>query len=98
MRTNAVAFVINNKAYIATGLDAYGSSLKRDVWEYNPATNKWDEKEELELEVFARHNAVAFSNAEGTKGYITTGSSGSGYLDDTWEFQPNVDEDDIDNY
>jgi N-acetylneuraminic acid mutarotase len=96
MRSNAVAFVINNKAYIATG--SYGSSLKRDVWEYNPATDDWDEKEELEYEVSARQNAVAFSNADNTKAYIATGSSGTRYLDDTWEFEPNVEEDDIDNY
>ncbi|PKQ64961.1 hypothetical protein BZG02_03695 [Labilibaculum filiforme] len=97
LRTNAVIFVINNKAYVATG--SYGSSsLKNDVWEYDPATDKWDEKEELETEVTARTSAVAFSNADQTKGYITTGSAGTYYLDDTWEFQPTIDEDDIDNY
>ncbi|PKQ68107.1 hypothetical protein BZG01_04960 [Labilibaculum manganireducens] len=95
MRSSAVTFVINNKAYIATG--SYGSSLKRDVWEYDPATDKWDEKENLELEVYSRINAVAFSNAEGTKGYIATGSSGTSYLDDTWEFQPTVEENEDDN-
>jgi len=97
LRTNAVTFVIDNKAYIAFG--SYGSSsLKRDVWTYNPSTNDWDEKESLEDEISGRVSAVAFSNADNTKAYVTTGSSGTSYLDDTWEFQPNVEEDDIDNY
>ncbi|WP_321279211.1 galactose oxidase [Marinifilum fragile] len=94
-RSGAVSFVINGKGYIATGRN---TGLSREVWEYNPVNDRWDEKTSLESpEVASRENAVAFSL--NNRGFVTTGTvSGSGaYFDDTWEFNPTMDEDDKDN-
>ncbi|MDQ2178264.1 galactose oxidase [Marinifilum sp. D714] len=94
-RSGAVSFVINGKGYIATGRN---SGLSREVWEYDAANDRWDEKTSLESpEVASRENAVAFSL--NNRGFVTTGTvSGSGaYFDDTWEFNPTMDEDDKDN-
>jgi N-acetylneuraminic acid mutarotase len=94
-RTQAVSFVINDKGYIATGRNA---GLSREVWEYNPSTDRWDEKTSLESpEVASREDAVAFSLSN--RGFVTTGTVvGSGaYFDDMWEFNPTMDEEDDDN-
>lgn len=40
-RTEAVSFVMNNKAYIATGYD--GLSLMKDFWEYDPYSGPGNE-------------------------------------------------------
>lgn len=94
MRTEAVSFVINGKGYIATG--RY-HGLARSVWEYDPNNDQWEEKTPLELEINSRTDAVAFSLDN--RGFITTGTlPGSGYyFDDTWEFNPLMDQDDNDN-
>lgn len=94
-RSQAVSFVINGKGYIATGRN---SGLSREVWEYDPVNDDWDEKTSLESpEVASREDAVAFSLSN--RGFVTTGTVvGSGaYFDDTWEFNPTMDEDDKDN-
>lgn len=83
VRVNAVAFASEGKGYIATGgKNAAGS----DVWEYNPATDRWMEKTSFEGP--ARFNAVAFTL--GDKGYVTTGQNSSYYFDDIWRFDPSV--------
>ncbi|WP_282014188.1 Kelch repeat-containing protein [Marinifilum flexuosum] len=94
MRTQAVSFVINDKGYITTG---HIGKLLRDVWEYDPILDHWEEKTPLELEINSRTDAVAFSLDN--RGFITTGTlPGSGYyFDDTWEFNPVMDQDDNDN-
>jgi N-acetylneuraminic acid mutarotase len=96
LRYYAAAFVIDSKAYIATGTNG---SLQRDVWEFDPAGNDgqggWEEKTSLEDEVSSRSYAVGFS--VNNRGYICTGNSSGTRLDDLWEFDPNMDEDDDDN-
>jgi N-acetylneuraminic acid mutarotase len=93
-RSQAISFVISDKAYIATGING---TLSREVWEYNPAVDDWTEMTSLEREVASRVDAVAFTI--NNRGFFTTGTvSGSGtYYDDTWEFNPLMDEDEDDN-
>jgi N-acetylneuraminic acid mutarotase len=83
VRSNAVAFVLNGKAYVATGTM---SSLKADTWEYDPTTDLW--KEKTNFEGSARTDAVAFTTEAG-RAFITTGKSTSYQFDDIWEFRPN---------
>lgn len=78
---DCAAFVMNNKAYVCTGNKGSASNV---VWEYDPVNDLWDLKEPFEGP--ARTGAVGFSIKN--RGYITTGSSGSLPLTDTWEFQP----------
>ncbi len=89
-RSQAVSFVINGKGYIATGRN---SGLSREVWEYDPQRDHWEEKTSLEDEIASREDAVAFSL--NNRGFVTTGTVlGTGsYFYDTWEFDPNREED-----
>jgi N-acetylneuraminic acid mutarotase len=84
VRSNAVAFVIGGKAYIATGTIG---SLKSDVWEYDPAADLWAPK--TIFEGTTRTDAVSFSITG--RGFITTGKSTTYQFDDIWEFLPNDD-------
>lgn len=90
-RTNAVAFVINDLGYIATG----AGSNPREVWEYNPSKDDWVERTGLENEIASRLNAIGFNI--GGRGFMLTGSNGTKGLSDMWEFQPTVGENDDDN-
>ena len=82
--SNCSVFVMNNKAYLATGAKP---SISNVVWEYDPVTDLWDLKQPFEGT--ARTGAVGF--AVKNRGFVTTGSSGSVQLSDTWEFNPTQD-------
>jgi len=48
-RRNALAFSIGDFGYVGTGIDsveaqAPGSTIYRDFWQYNPASNSWIQK------------------------------------------------------
>jgi hypothetical protein len=81
-RQNATSFSIGGKGYIGTGNDSVG--LKKDFWEYDPATNAWTQK--ADFGGAARQNATGFSI--GSKGYIGTGLDGGGDKNDFWEYDP----------
>ncbi len=83
-RENAVGFSIGNKGYIGTGRDGYFfSSVRKDFWEYDPATQLWTQK--LDFGGTAREYATGFSI--GTAGYIGTGLE-LATKKDFWEFNP----------
>lgn len=89
-RSNAVAFTIDGKGYVACG-DYSGS--QSSVYEYDPTTEAWEEKTEFEL--YARRDAIAFGN--GTSAFVGLGRNGTLYLDDFMAFYPNAEQDDDDN-
>ncbi|MDR0793772.1 MAG: hypothetical protein LBE82_10720, partial [Chitinophagaceae bacterium] len=73
-RGSAVAFSIGNKGYVGTGstaplIAASGTSLN-DMWEYDPATNKWIKK--AAVPGGARFAAIGFGI--GNLGYVGTGA------------------------
>lgn len=81
-RSGAASFVINNIAYLGTGLDPK-SQLLQDFWAYDPSKNAWTQK--ASYAGAARNLAVGFS--VGNKGYIGTGNNGNGdRLKDFWEY------------
>ncbi|BFP41228.1 kelch repeat-containing protein [Flavobacteriaceae bacterium GF1] len=90
IRNNAVGFSIGDRGYFATGDNGFGASTS--VWEYNPATDLWEEK--TEYEGITRQGAIAFYN--GTRAFLALGRSGNLYLDDNREFFPNEEEDEDD--
>jgi N-acetylneuraminic acid mutarotase len=57
--------------------------IRKDFWEYDPATNTWKQKADFGGGV--RSVAVGFSIAD--KGYIGTGWDDS-YKKDFWEYDP----------
>ncbi|WP_343669641.1 kelch repeat-containing protein [Chitinophaga sp.] len=85
-RTQAVAFTINNKAYLATG-------TLPNTWEYNPVTDRWEEK--TAFDGTTRTGAVGFT-VKGN-GYVATGANNSTGLDDLRVFDPNAENDTNDN-
>ena len=92
IRSGAVAFTLNGKGYIAMGSTG---STRRDIWEYDPLNDLWDEKTELDSDDgSSRVDAVAF--VLGSRAFITTGRNGSIRLDDIWEFQPDEEDDEDD--
>jgi N-acetylneuraminic acid mutarotase len=77
----AVAFSIDSKGFIGTGVDCNGF-LHSDFWEFDASTNTWTQK--ADFGGTARVDAVGFSI--GSKGYIGTGYYPSGK--DFWEYDP----------
>jgi len=92
VRSGGVAFAVDGKGYVCTSSTSNGSGTS--VWEYDPATDLWDEK--TSFEGTTRTEAVGF--AINNVGYVATGRSSSYYLDDIWRFEPNAEQEDDDNY
>lgn len=82
-RFDAVAFVMDDIAYIATG---QSSSYLADVISFDPLFNVWDESH-TGFEGQPRGGAVSFV-IDG-QGYVSTGRSSSGRHDDIWAWRPN---------
>jgi N-acetylneuraminic acid mutarotase len=84
-RSASSIFAINNKAYVSLGVDSGG--YKRSLWEYDPATDNWDQKTSLGGATGSGLGRnVAMSFAIGNKGYIVGGQGSNPYFDDTWEY------------
>lgn len=83
-RRQAVSFVIDNIAYIGTGID--GNGLQKDMYKYDPASNLWTHLNDFEGT--ARKEAVGFSM--GAQGYIGTGDDGV-MRNDFWQYDPSSD-------
>lgn len=82
-KSYAASFVINGKAYVATGDN--GNTYTTDLWEYNPVTNLWSQK--LSLPGVGRAGAMGFT--AGSKGYIVGGIDNNfNALSDVWEYNP----------
>lgn len=81
-RYGAISFVLNDKAYVGTGVDGVADILN-DLWQYDPLTNAWIQKANIPV---GRYGAVGFSLMG--NGYVATGFSNSQYLDDVWKYIP----------
>jgi len=87
-RFQAVAFSIGNKGYVGTGASGLNfpyTPYYSDFWEYNPASNQWNQI--ASLPGAARFGGCSFS--VGNKGYVGTGLDSLGsFLSDFWEYDP----------
>src|SRR5689334_8109655 len=85
-RKFAVSFVVNNTAYVGTGLTDNGPT--NDFWQYNPVSDTWSQK--ANASPYPRHGAVGF--AINNKGYMGTGDISTGNyeqaVNDFWEYDP----------
>jgi N-acetylneuraminic acid mutarotase len=82
-RTEAVAFIIDDKVYIGGGYD--GSDRLQDFWSFDQTTGTWTQI--AQFPGIARNSAVAF--AVNGKGYIGTGyDEDDNKLKDFWEYNP----------
>lgn len=89
-RSNAMAFIIDGKAYLTNGTR---SGIIGTTWEYSFGTDTWLEKESFEGS--AREGGLAFSI--NNRGFITCGNNSAYRFDDLWEFFPQDEQDDDDN-
>lgn len=85
-RVGATSFSLNNKGYVCFGdnaLNGPAAHYFNDLWEYDPNTDIWVEKDTLPGSV--RQYAFAFTI--GNKAYVGNGKSGpSGLLPDFYEY------------
>lgn len=81
-RQGAVTFVLNNIAYITTGLT---SSYSNSIYSYDPSANRWS-GDWTAFEGVGRTDAVSFTI--NSKGFVVTGKSASLRHDDIWGFEP----------
>lgn len=83
-RAEGVAFSINGKGYLGTGV-IITSVPQKDFWEYDPIADTWSQK--ADFGGSARYLAVGF--AVGNKGYIGTGRIDDYHVtSDFWEYDP----------
>ena len=80
-RTNAVAFVLDGKGYVTTGLT---SNYLSNTWEYDPAQDQWTER--TPFEGTGREGAVGFTVGE--KAFVGLGKSSTLRFDDMRTFNP----------
>jgi N-acetylneuraminic acid mutarotase len=90
-RHDAVAFTMDNKAYIVGGISSSGAADKT-VYEFNATTLNWAKK--TSYEGAARSKAVAY--VLNGRAFVGTGQNAGSYFDDVWEFKPNEEEDEND--
>lgn len=86
-RVEAGVLVINNKAYIIGGTikGSSGEAISQ-VWEFDPAANKWTKKADFPTKI---NEAYCFSI--GSKGYVMGGLVGNTYTTKTYEYDPAAD-------
>lgn len=94
-RRDAISFVIDNFAYVGSGMDSVsgptGTTLK-DFWRYNPANNSWTPIADFPG---AGGEGVYFATgfSVGGKGYLCGGKTGpSIYSSQLWEYKPGNDQ------
>lgn len=90
-RSNAVAFTLGGKVYLAGGARS-GSSMST-IYEWNPATRLWRDKNAIEVkgQTWASQGAGCFVLNQ--EAYILCGNSGTKYYDYLVKFDPYADED-----
>jgi len=80
-RGGAIAFSVNNKAYVGLG-QGNTAPYYNDLWEYDPETNVWSQK--ASFIGSPRRQAVAFSID--TLAYVGTGQSANGFEKDFYSY------------
>lgn len=94
-RKDPLSFVINGKAYMGFGytyLEFYKQNLKKDLWEYNPATNEWTQMRDMP--VFDNFKIISLFSLQG-KGYVVAYGTSSPYAENSpyvFQFDPQANE------
>lgn len=98
-RAYAISFVSSlsgkPKGYIATGTNG---SNTRTCWEFDPSEDRWDEMTPLPARASGRVQAIGYVVDD--FGYFSLGGSSLDLpaYDDTWKFDPRIEEDDKNDY
>jgi len=92
VRDHAAAFVIGQRAYVVGGMTCQGENCSslREVWEYEPAADRWTRKADIPEEI----TTPACFVLNGT-GYVATGHAGplasSAVSTRLWAYDPQAD-------
>jgi len=86
-RAFAVGVTINGKGYVGLGGDNNNTVLKKDWWEYNPATDKWTQKADF---IGAARDGSAYFVVN-NKAYIVGGTNNMVLFNDLYEYDPATD-------
>lgn len=86
VRTNGVAFVLGDYAYITTGQSSENGSFTGKTWAYNFATDLWSRRTPYESTRSQRKGAVAFTI--GGRAFVGTGINTGTPFDNFDEFIP----------
>ena len=82
-RNSAVSFSVGSMGYIGTGYDSFTGNF--DFWQYNPATNSWQQK--ANLSNIERVGAIAF-NID-SLAFVGLGiDANNDLLQDLWQYKP----------
>jgi N-acetylneuraminic acid mutarotase len=92
-RRDAVAFSVDGKGYVGTGIDAdeaLGANKLKDFWAYDPALNTWTQVADYPgVGGLGLYFATAF-DLDG-KGYVCCGKAGpNSYSNQLWEYKPSL--------
>ncbi|MEI8046636.1 MAG: kelch repeat-containing protein [Bacteroidota bacterium] len=87
-RAAVISFVIGGKVYVGLGCSFANDFYYNysDFYEYNPGTNTWGSLIVAPRNLLRRRYAVSF--IINNMGYVGTGYSENGLLDDLWSFGP----------
>jgi N-acetylneuraminic acid mutarotase len=80
-RASASSFVLQGKAYVCLGAGS-GNAYYKDLWQYDPTTDKWTQK--ADFPGAGRAEAIAF--VIDSFAYVGTGISGSGSYSDMYRY------------
>jgi N-acetylneuraminic acid mutarotase len=83
-RIDAVAFVANGNAYVATG---YDDNYLKDVWQYNAGSDTWTQK--AGISGSKRREATVFT--VNNKVYLVSGNNNGSALNDLQVYDPAAD-------
>lgn len=96
-RSSAVAVVLDEKAYVATGYNGEDDKERfNDIWEFDPATYNWRQRANMPDEALSRDGAVGFSAAgkvylgTGYAQYVEENKTYTKKMNDFWEFDPDA--------
>lgn len=84
-REGAIAFTIDDKAYVGGGLTDFPFP-NNDFWQYDPTTDSWTQKADIPLGIVSGGTLSAF--AIGSKGYVLGSYNAPA---DFWEYNPETD-------
>lgn len=89
-RASAVAFVINDKAYVTLGRTTNPSDSLKECWQFNPGNNTWIEKAPFPGVARVKATAIVINGKAlvGLGFRPHRGGYTGGYLNDFWLYDP----------
>ena len=83
-RTNAISFVVGDRAYVGLGFERQAPPIFKDIYSYNPGTGDWDRMAD-----FPTSSAiVGIQFSSDSKGYVGVTENNATHLGQVFEYSP----------